>query len=141
MRKLLREQLKPLKNLRPEGDTHMGAGLKFSGDMLSTSESSRKTIILLSDGVDSVHGPDEIQKADELKKKGIEIYTIAIGSDADKETLKKIASPETDKLKYALTVTDSTIEMDSAFTHIVQEMGVFYRSCKRSYRNSIRANH
>ncbi|MGB1243682.1 MAG: hypothetical protein ACPG49_14230, partial [Chitinophagales bacterium] len=50
--------------------------------------------------------------------------TIAVGSDADKETLKKIASTETDKVKYALTVTDSTIEMDSAFTHIVQEMGV-----------------
>ncbi len=123
--KTMDEAVKATRNLKSDGGgTNMTGGLTQAGSMLSDSQSSRKTIILLSDGLDSTQAPDEIQKATELKNQGIEIYTIAVGSDADKENLKKIAGGSSSEVKYDLIVSQSTIEMDSAFNHITHELGI-----------------
>lgn len=60
------------------GDTDIEAGMRMADDMLSQSSAKKKFIVLMSDGEpnDGLVGDELIAYAEELKNKGIYIYTL-----------------------------------------------------------------
>jgi Ca-activated chloride channel family protein len=99
-RATLREALKQA--MKPSGGTATGDALAASLTMIKTSgKKAPGAIVLLSDGKET-HGRDPLPVADEAKKLGIPIYTVALGTpqgtlpngDAvppDTQTLQQIA--------------------------------------------------
>jgi Ca-activated chloride channel homolog len=98
-----REQVKDAINraMTPSGGTATGDALATSLEMIKATKAPG-AIVLLSDGK-ATHGQDPLPIADQAKKLGIKIYTVALGTasgtlpngDAvppDTETLKQIAS-------------------------------------------------
>src|SRR4051812_44459306 len=87
--------------MKPKGGTATGDALATSLEMLKARGKAPGAIVLLSDGK-ATHGRDPLPVADEAKKLGIPIYTVALGTasgtlpngDAvppDTATLKQIA--------------------------------------------------
>lgn len=76
--------------------TALGLGLASAVNMLRTSESASKVVILLTDGANNA-GIDPIQVALATRALGIRVYAIGMGdaditSDLDEETLSQIAT-------------------------------------------------
>ena len=100
-RATLREALKQA--MKPSGGTATGDALAASLQMIKTAgKKAPGAIVLLSDGKET-HGRDPLPVADEAKKLGIPIYTVALGTAAgtlpngdavppDTATLEQIAS-------------------------------------------------
>jgi Ca-activated chloride channel family protein len=100
-RATLREALKQA--MKPSGGTATGDALAASLQMIRTSgKKAPGAVVLLSDGKET-HGRDPLPVADEAKKAGIPIYTVALGTAAgtlpngdavppDTATLEQIAS-------------------------------------------------
>ncbi|HXH74001.1 MAG TPA: VWA domain-containing protein [Bacteriovoracaceae bacterium] len=63
--------------------TNIGDGLALSVARAVNSETKNKVIVLLTDGVANVGTMTPIQGAEEAKKFGIKVYTIALGTDDD----------------------------------------------------------
>lgn len=85
--------------LNTGGSTNIEAGLRSADQMLSQSSAKKKIIVLMSDGEPNkgLVGDSLISYADELKEKGIYIYTLgffeSIGDKTKAQTLmEKIAS-------------------------------------------------
>jgi len=101
----------PLKSgidqLIPLGSTAMGDAIKLAGDILVQEKrpSAGKVIVVLTDGHSNA-GIDPIRATQGLSGKGIVVYTIGYGLDADTYTLKYIASISHGKYFYASTGSD-----------------------------------
>ncbi|WP_277543750.1 S8 family serine peptidase [Haloarcula laminariae] len=79
-------------NLRASGGTNIGGALTTAQTELSSaSNSTTKAAILLTDGQDG-GTLDPVQVANDYGDNGIPIYTIALGSSADKQLLGDIAN-------------------------------------------------
>ena len=79
-----------VEGLSAGGSTNFGAGLQIVYDQLNSSPlTQRKFAVLMSDGHNNTGTYDAQVQA--FHNKGWPIYTIAFGSDADKDTLRKIA--------------------------------------------------
>ncbi|HEX5734461.1 MAG TPA: vWA domain-containing protein [Blastocatellia bacterium] len=78
--------------LAPRGFTGIGTALRLSeSEFLRVSEMGKtQTIFLLSDGANN-RGEDPQAVADSLKAMGVRIFTISVGSAADKELLSRIS--------------------------------------------------
>jgi cysteine-rich repeat protein len=75
-----------------EAGTDIAEGLQIGGnEIIASGNGIYKNIVLLSDGIQTEPG-DPIAVADSLKQQGIEIYSIALGDDADQVLLQDIAS-------------------------------------------------
>lgn len=95
------------------GSTNMEAGLRTADQMLSQSSAKKKIIVLMSDGEpnEGLTGDELIAYADELKGKGIYIYTLgffkSVGEKSAPQTLmEKIAS---DGCHYEVSDADSLV--------------------------------
>ena len=87
-----------ISNIGNSGGTNITSALTESVQILDATEGdSEKMIILLTDGQQDVDKNDDNETIDEAalelaNEKGISIYTIGLGDDADEEALKHIAS-------------------------------------------------
>lgn len=88
-----------IKDLGTGGGTDIESGLRAADQMLNQSSAEKKIIVLMSDGEpnDGLVGDELIAYADELKDKGIYIYTLgffeSLGDKTNAQTLmEKIAS-------------------------------------------------
>ena len=88
-----------INDLRTGGGTNIEAGLRSAEEMLNSSQAKKKIIVLMSDGEpnDGLVGDELIAYADELKDKGIYIYTLgffeSLGDKTNAQTLmEEIAS-------------------------------------------------
>lgn len=88
-----------INNLETGGDTDIESGLRAADQMLNQSSAEKKIIVLMSDGEpnDGLVGDELISYADELKDKGICIYTLgffeSLGDKTSAQSLmEKIAS-------------------------------------------------
>jgi Ca-activated chloride channel family protein len=123
-RDTLREALKEA--MKPSGGTATGDALATALEMVRTAGAKAPgAIVLLSDGK-ATHGRDPLPVADEAKKLGIPIYTVALGTasgtlpngDAvppDTQTLSEIASRSGG--------TASTAEQSSALSAVYEKLG------------------
>ncbi len=83
-----------------EDGTAIGAGLAIAARELEGSQTSRRVIILLSDGMENAGTVDPIQVATAIRTlhgDSLRVYTVAIGTNStetgvDEETLSRIAS-------------------------------------------------
>lgn len=105
--------------LQAGGGTDMLPGLNLAKDMF-TEAVSNKAVILLSDGLDGHGGvTQEKQIASDLNTAGKEVYTIAVGNDADTALLEDLAgSPD----RYNL-VTDA-FAANNVFHEIIDQLGI-----------------
>ena len=89
-----------IKTMYTTGTTNMAAGIDTAVSQLEAVTSSNKIIILMSDGyADS--DSEAIASAEIARSKGIKIYTIGFGEDANEEHLKKIAEMTGGEYKFA----------------------------------------
>jgi len=83
-----------INTLTASGKTAMGDGMNVANNELLTGKNARsgaiKVQVLMSDGQWN-QGSKPIQRANKAAAKGIIIYTIGFGSDADEATLQEIA--------------------------------------------------
>ena len=82
------------------GGTNIEAGLKEATKMLEKTDSKKKTIVLMSDGEPNEGLTEDalVEYAEEIKKSGINIYTIGFFSDLSQKTdaqilMEKLSSP------------------------------------------------
>ena len=88
--------------IKANGGTNIYNGLEKSFDLLSDDESSVKHIILISDGKTSSADFDVI--LNKINNKKITLTTVAVGKEADKLLMKKLAKKGKGKYYYADTV-------------------------------------
>ena len=95
------------------GSTNMEAGLRTADQMLSQSSAKKKIIVLMSDGMpnEGLTGDSLVSYADELKAKGIYIYTLGFFESLNDKTsaqslMEKIAS---DGCHYEVSDADSLV--------------------------------
>jgi uncharacterized protein with von Willebrand factor type A (vWA) domain len=80
-----------------EGDTNLELALNVSWSLLKNAKplnpSSRKVIIVFTDGKDTKSTPEAIKRvADDINASGIEIYPLSLGS-SDDNTLRMLGTP------------------------------------------------
>lgn len=101
-----------------DNNTNIGAGLQLAINELSSSRartSARPMIVLMSDGVSNA-GPDEIGVAEEAVELGIPVYTISVGSGADRAVLQEIAEMTGGQEYFAAgTAAEYTAELQGIF--------------------------
>jgi Ca-activated chloride channel family protein len=96
-RALLREALKDA--MKPSGGTATGDALAASLQMVRTSgKQAPGAIVLLSDGK-ATHGRDPLPVADEAKRLGIPIYTVALGTPSGTLPNGDAVPPDTSTLE------------------------------------------
>ena len=79
-----------VRNINADGGTNMGPGLQKAFNMLRDAKADKKRIVCMSDGrSQSTAGLEDMAR--EMSASGIQISTIAVGDDADEETLRKLA--------------------------------------------------
>lgn len=76
-------------SLTSGGDTSIGAGLRVALEELQDAR-GQKSIVLLSDGKENT-APYVDEILPELKNFGVTVYTIGMGSEADRDLLERIA--------------------------------------------------
>lgn len=82
---------KAIKNISSGGATDIADALRLANDdLLTFADPNKKIVILVTDG-ESPEAPAIIQ-SDRLKKRGIRIVTIGVGSDIDSRILKTLAT-------------------------------------------------
>jgi uncharacterized membrane protein/uncharacterized protein YegL len=72
-----------------EGGTNLAPALREAHRMLRTSDAQRKLVVVLSDGRSQTAKLDEIVLA--MSESGIRLTTIAVGDEADQDTLRRLA--------------------------------------------------
>ncbi len=102
-----------INDLDTGGGTDIESGLRTADQMLDNSSAEKKIIVLMSDGEpnDGLVGDELIAYADELKKKGIYIYTLGFFESVSEKTtpqmlMEKIAS---DGCHYEVSDADSLV--------------------------------
>jgi Ca-activated chloride channel family protein len=80
-----------IESISSSGGTNIGAGLRMAGEMLESVEASTKHIILLSDG-EAMNVQELPGIADALGSMGVKVSTIAVGDQADEQSMREIAS-------------------------------------------------
>jgi hypothetical protein len=79
-----------------KSSTNMGAGLKAGAQALNSAlPTEKKTMIFVSDGRNT-RGEDPVREAALIKEQGIRIFTVGFSENADRETLRRIASSPSD---------------------------------------------
>lgn len=78
-----------VRGIAPEGGTDIEPALRLAYTMLRTADVDRKHVVCLSDGRAPTGGLEEL--AHEMANHGIRLSTIAVGDDADRDTLQKLA--------------------------------------------------
>ncbi len=89
-------------SLKAMGGTNIADGLDRAGqqfDSASPPAGATSIVILLSDGISDP--ASAVQAAERLKARGIRVAAIGLGSDADEETLRRIASSDDDYYRAA----------------------------------------
>ncbi|MHC5002842.1 MAG: vWA domain-containing protein, partial [Planctomycetota bacterium] len=78
-----------VRTISAEGGTNLAPALQRAYEMLRTVDVDRKRIVCLSDGESPTSGLDDI--AERMAAANIRLTTIAVGDDADYETLQRLA--------------------------------------------------
>ncbi len=78
-----------IRGITAEGGTNMKPALRRAYTMLANVEAKRKLVVCLSDGRSESTDMDEI--VDAMVAKEIKVTTIAIGDEADEQTLRRVA--------------------------------------------------
>jgi Ca-activated chloride channel homolog len=79
-----------VRGIRPEGGTNLGPGLSKAFDMLRDAKVDKKRVVCMSDGR-SQSTEDLADLAKRMADAGVQVSSIAVGDDADHETLRQIA--------------------------------------------------
>ncbi len=102
-----------INNLNTSGSTNMEAGLRSANNMLEQSQAKKKIIVLMSDGLpnEGLEGDELVSYANELKEKGVYIYTLGFFESVDDKTapqslLERIAN---DGCHYEVSDADSLV--------------------------------
>ncbi len=105
------------------GGTNIGSGIDLSVNDFANNgrTSARPIMIVLSDGLSS---GDTIASADAAKAQGIEIFSIALGSDADHATMEAIASEPTEDHFFAPANTEELLVAFEELTGAVTKSAV-----------------
>ena len=90
------------------GTTNMGDAVTTAAAELGNSSSSNKVMVFLTNGTPTA-GPDPVAAASTAKGNGIDIYTIAYGSDANESKLQQMSSDPDSQYSY-LAVNIASIE-------------------------------
>ncbi len=102
-------------------NTNIGGGLQQAIDELSSTrarDNARPMIVLMSDGVSNA-GPNAITVAEQAVDLGIPVYTISVGTGADRSVLQEIAEMTGGKEFFAAgTGAEYTAELQSIFRTI-----------------------
>ncbi len=77
-------------SITSSGGTNIAPALNMAGEMLGSVDTNSKHIVLLSDG-ESQHANSLPEIAQKLSDQGVRVSTIAVGDDADEETMREIA--------------------------------------------------
>ncbi len=106
-------------------NTNIGGGLQLAIDELTSSRvrsNARPMIVLMSDGVSNT-GPDAIPVAQQAVDLGIPVYTISVGTDADRSVLQQIANMTGGQEFYAAgTGAEYTAQLQSIFRTIASSV-------------------
>jgi Mg-chelatase subunit ChlD len=78
-----------VRSITAGGGTNIAPALRTAQRMLNGVEADRKRVVCLSDGQSPTGGLEKI--AEQMAAEGIRLTTIAVGDDADHETLKRLA--------------------------------------------------
>jgi len=84
--------------IRAEGSTSIGAGLLRAVTLLDGTEGQRSVILLSDGGQNTPPAPDEVLPR--LKSLGVTVYTIGMGSGADRDLLRRIAEETGGEMQY-----------------------------------------
>ncbi len=103
-------------NINDGGGTNIQAGIETAISQLDSVRSSNKIIILMTDGKQTTG--NALTAANEAAKRGIKIFTIGFGSDADAGLLTSVATTTGGEYKYAST--DSTMSIFGGFLYAQQ---------------------
>jgi Mg-chelatase subunit ChlD len=114
--------------IRAEGSTSVGAGLLRAVTLLDGTE-GRRSIILLSDGVQNTPPtPEEVLPR--LKSLGVTVYTIGMGSGADRSLLRRIAEETGGEMQYRPEPGDVR-ELFQSFSTSIQQRATLTRRAHR----------
>lgn len=80
-----------IRGISPGGGTAMYPAMRTASEMLRSSDAKTRHMIVLSDGQSSGKPEDGLAIAEEMSREGITVSTIAIGDDADVDTMFRIA--------------------------------------------------
>ena len=105
--------------LRALGSTAIGSGIQTANNHIAAAgrKSTKWAEVLLSDGMNNA-GINPVTAANDAKSKGIVIYTIGLGSDADNATLSNIANITGGKYFFAPTGAD----LNKIYLEIAREL-------------------
>ncbi len=78
-----------LADLKPKGWTPIGAALRQADEILP--DSQERSIILVSDGIDTCSPPSPCDVAKELKDKGVDLMIHTIGFNVDEKTRQELS--------------------------------------------------
>lgn len=98
------------------GGTNIASGLENAITQLDAVKAKNKIIILMSDGQNG--SGDPVKVASQASSKGIKIYTIGFGNDADAGLLTSIATKTGGEYKFAST--ESTMDIFGGFLYAQQ---------------------
>jgi len=87
-----------ISGLRANGDTSIGAGLQQALEMLRDVQGP-KSVILMSDGEQNT-APHPRNVLPELRSLGVTVYTIGMGSSADRTLLRRIADETGGEMRF-----------------------------------------
>ena len=76
-----------IESIMPKGDTNIGAGLKNAYKQLKDSSAKNRIVVLMSDGLlnEGMSEKEVLQYANNMKKQGIDIYTLGFFQNLDTE--------------------------------------------------------
>ena len=87
--------IEAVENLVADGWTDMGGGLRTAFeaiDVLDKEAVAGKSVVLISDGRDTIGETPDAVLPDIIMSNRVEVHTVALGPDADAETLQRIAA-------------------------------------------------
>ncbi len=86
----LKSDLDQAWQIQPSGGTQLGSALKKSMELLATSDSSRRFLILVTDGIVNIDNMKPLKKA--LQEANIRLIAITTGNDANPITLQQLTA-------------------------------------------------
>ena len=114
--------------IRAQGSTSIGAGLLRAVTLLDGTEGSRSIILLSDGGQNTPPSPDEVLPR--LKSLGVTVYTIGMGSGADRTLLRRIAEETGGEMQYRPEPGDVR-ELFQSFSTSIQQRATLTRRAHR----------
>jgi len=106
-----------IQSMHDGGGTNIASGLELGIEQLDNIEADSKVIILMTDGQDGNHS-EILKQAEDAKAKGIRVFTVGFGRDADEKILTQIADV-TDGV-YLFADTDNIVGIIASFMYAQQ---------------------